>query len=263
MSTNVAGVGMNYLFNPYGYCGDITDYDPTYSTIPSYGYDMSMNGSVFGGGYPMPMPMPGGCPGSNQNYFDQMKDYQKFSIDYNVDQQKMNRNADLRINGSMEAIQTTFAVLKDKITANEQGQIEEAYNNYVAAVARAYGDASIPEIKARAATLYGQLNGGKSIAQDLREYGNGSFTQGLIHGATLGLYNSQSAEDNISKITGAPVGTMEKLKQNAGRISGAGVLGGIAYGIAKACKSGKAGVIGLLAAGAAAVVSFFTGKVTT
>lgn len=260
MSTSVAGVGTNYFCNPYGYCGDVTDYDPTYTTMPSYGFGMGMD-SIFGCGYPMPMP--GVCPGSGQNYFDQMRDYQKFYIDYNVNQQLMNRNADLRINGSMEAIRTTFGVLKDKIMANEQGQIEEAYNNYVAAVARAYGDASIPEIKARAATLYGQLNGGKTIMQDLREYGNGSFTQGVIHGATLGLYDSQSAEDNISKITGAPVGTGEKLKQNVGRLSGAGILGGIAYGIAKACKSGKAGVIGLLAAGAATVISFFTGKVTT
>ena len=212
----------------------------------------------------MPMPfMPGVSGGSNQNYFDQLKEYQRFYVDYNVDQQKMNRNADLRINGSMEAIQTTFLTLKDKITANEQSQIEEAYNNYVAAVARAYGDASIPEIKAKAATIYGQLNGGKSIVQDLRDYGNGSFTQGLIHGATFGTYDANSAEDNISKITGAPVGTVEKMKQNVGRLSGAGALGGIAYGIAKACKTGKAGLIGLAVGGLASVVSFLTGKVTT
>lgn len=263
MSTSIAGVGTNYMFNPYGYCSDLTDYDPTYTSYPSFQYNLGMNDSIFGAGYPMAMPMPGCTPGSNQNYFDQMKDYQKFYIDYNVDQQRMSRNADLRINGSMEAIQTTFAVLKDKIMTNEQSQIEEAYNNFVAAVGNAYGNASAQELKARAATIYGQLNGGKSIAQDLREYGHGSFTQGLIHGATFGLYNSKSAEDNISKITGAPVGTGEKISQNVGRLGGAGILGGIAYGIGKACKAGKAGIIGLAVAAGAGIISLITGKVTT
>ena len=263
MSTSIAGVGTNYMFNPYGYCSDLTDYDPTYSSYPSFQYNLGMNDSIFGAGYPMAMPGVGFGMGSNQNYFDQMRDYQKFYIDYNVDQQRMSRNADLRINGSMEAIQTTYAMLKDKIMTNEQSQIEEAYNNFVAAVGSAYGNASVQELKARAATIYGQLNGGKSIIQDLREYGHSSFTQGMIHGATFGLYDAHSAEDNISKITGAPVGTGEKISQNVGRIGGAGILGGITYGIAKACKTGKAGIIGLAVAGGAALLSFLTGKVTT
>lgn len=264
MNTNIAGVGANYMFNPYGYCSDITDYDPTYSSYPGFEYsNLGMNGSIFGGYGPMPMMGLGLGMGASQDYFKQMKDYQKFYIDYNIDQQKMSRNADVRINGSMEAIKTTFAALKDKITSNEQDQIEEAYNKFVATVGSAYGDASVQEIKARAANLYAQLNGGKSITQDLREYGHSSFAQGLIHGATFGLYDANSAEDNISKITGAPVGTSEKIVQNLGRIGGAGIIGGITYGIAKACKSGKAGVIGLAAAACSAVITFITGKVTT
>jgi len=251
------GAGSFQYVNPYY---DIEDLDPTYSTYPMYNSPMGMDGSIFGMGM---MPMMGmGC-GNNQSYFDNMRDYQRFYIDYNVDQQRMQRNADLRINASMEAVQSRFATLKDKINANEQGQIQEAYNNFVAAVANAYGAGSEQEIKARAASLYTQLNGGKTIAQDLRESGHSSFTQGLIHGVTFGLVDSRSAEDNISQITGAPVGTGEKAKQNFGRLAGAGVIGGIAGGIAHACKSGKAAVIGLAAGAIAAISSFITGKITT
>ena len=104
---------------------------------------------------------------------------------------------------------------------------------------------------------------GKTIVQQLREYGHGSMTQGFIQSLTFGAFNRKSAEDNVSMITGAPVGTTEKTKHNAGRLAGAATVGAIAGGIAKACKSGKAKIIGLAAGGIAAAISFITGKVTT
>ena len=169
----------------------------------------------------------------------------------------------MRINASMEAIKNSATVLKDKIMANEQDQIEEAYKRYVNTVGVAYGEGTKEEIMARANTLYAQMNGGRTLVQDLREYSHGSATQGFIQAATFGMYDRRSAEDNISTITGAPVGTGEKTKHNLGRLAGAGTIGGIAYGIAKACKSGKAKIIGLAAAGVSALMSFITGKVST
>ena len=134
-----------------------------------------------------PAPMMGVGMGNNQNYFDNMKEYQKFYVDYNIDQQKMNRNADMRINASMEAIKNSATVLKDKIMANEQDQIEEAYKRYVNTVGVAYGEGTKEEIMARANTLYAQMNGGKTLVQDLREYSHGSATQGFIQAATFGI----------------------------------------------------------------------------
>ena len=245
--TNIQGIGgtpglNQFVYSPYSFL-DIDDYDPTYSTYPMYG-NYGIGGSIF-----TPMPMydgglvGGGIISGGQDYFNQMKQYQQFYNDYNVDQQKMNRNADLRINASMEAIQTTYNALKDKITKNEQGQVLEAYNKYVQAVANAYGQGSEQEIKARAATLYTQLSGGKTIVQDLRENGRGSFGQGFTSTLCLGLYNAKSAEDNVAAITGSPVATSDKAAQNLGRGVGAavvgtlvaltpvGVIGGIAAGI--------------------------------
>ena len=258
--TDNMGVGaimpMNFQYNPCPY-GDFDDLDLSYSIYP-----MGM-GSIFGGGFMSPAPMLGMGMGTSQNYFDNMKEYQKFYVDYNIDQQKMNRNADMRINASMEAIKNSATVLKDKIMANEQDQIEEAYKRYVNTVGVAYGEGTKEEIMARANTLYAQMNGGRTLVQDLREYSHGSATQGFIQAATFGMYDRRSAEDNISTITGAPVGTGEKTKHNLGRLAGAGTIGGIAYGIAKACKSGKAKIIGLAAAGVSALMSFITGKVST
>ncbi len=219
-------------------------------------YNMGYNSSIFGG-----MPMVGGY--NNQQYYDNMMNNLHFNQNYNVEQQNGQRNVDLRINGSVEAVKGAAMILKDKILANEQDQIMDAYNNYVETVRLAYGDASEKELKARAATLFAQMNGGKSIYQDLRENSHSSFTQGAIQAMTFGLYDRNSAEDNISKISGAPVGTTEKTAHNLGRVAGSAGIGGIAYGIAKFLGKGKAGLIGLATAGVAGLISIFTGKVTT
>lgn len=259
--TNTAAVG-NFNYNPYAYY-DFDDLDMNYGTYP-----MGMGGSIFGGYIPM-------VPGmgyNNQSYFDNMKDYQRFYIDYNVDQQNMQRNADLRINASLEAVKGSAALLKDKVVNNEQDQILEAFEKYVAAVRAAYGNGTASEIKARALSLYAQMNGGKTLYQDLRDYGHGSFTQGVIQSMTFSAYDRKSAEDNISLISGTPVGSGEKTKHNTGRVVGAGVVGGTAYAITRALTKGssklskmggKAGIIGLAVGGLAAALSFITGKVTT
>lgn len=254
--------------------------DPLYSTGAAYGgyldsdYDLDIDtgaypmygtGSVFGTGFAS-MPVMGGY-GSGYNMedmYNNMQKQQEYQTDYTVRQQKLNRNADFQVNAPMEAIKGTASALKDKITSNEQDQIQEAYERYVAAVAAAYGttpDDSV--IKAKANSLYASMNNGVTLVQDLRQYGHGSATQGFIQAVTFGTYSRKSAEDNISAVTGAPVGTGEKTKHNLGRLAGIATIGGIAGGIAKACKSGKAKVIGLAAAGLSAAITFITGKVTT
>lgn len=235
------------------------DLDIDYSMYP-----MSMGGSIFSGGM-MPMtPMMGGMGMNNQQMFDNMKQFQKFNIDYNIDQQKMQRNADMRINASVEGIQGAAANLKDKIMQNEQDQIQIAYKAFVESVRNAYGDGTEQEVQARAKSLYSQMNGGKSLVQDLRENSHGSFTQGLLQSLTFGAYFRNSAEDNISQITGQPVGTGEKTSQNIGRLTGSAAIGGLTFAAARKIGKlkGKAGIIGLAAGAIAATISFLAGKVT-
>ncbi len=86
-----------FQYNPY------TSYDLDYMDLDYSTYPMGMNGSIFNSA-PGMMPITPGGGWNNQSYFDNMKDYQKFYIDYNIDQQKMQRNADLRTNASVEGI---------------------------------------------------------------------------------------------------------------------------------------------------------------
>ncbi len=263
-----------FQFNPYAYGLDDLDLDFN-------NYPMGMNGSIFTGynGFngmgAMPM-VPGmyGMGGNNQSYFDNMKEYQKFYIDYNVDQHNMQRNADLRINASMEGIQTAAATLQDKIRQNEQDQIQEAFKAYLDKVAAAYGQGSDAEVKARALSLYQQLTG-KPLTQDIRDNAHGSFTQGLLQSLTFSMGYRHSAEDNIAEIRGQSVGTEEKFTQNVGRATGAVAIGGLAYGAVKGLqkynaagvlKNVKPGKVGLIAAGiglVTAALSYITGKSST
>ena len=66
---------------------------------------------------------------------------------------------------------------------------------------------------------------GKSLIQDLRDNGHSSFTQGLLQSLTFSATYRTSAEDNISAITGQPVGTSEKVSQGCGKVLGAGAAG--------------------------------------
>ena len=280
MTSNVCGgiqpVGFQYNPCPMA-CGTDFDYlDIDYSTYPMgmCGGMMGMNGSIFGS-----VPF-GGCMGggaTTKDYFNNMKEYQQFYNQYNIDQQKMQRNADLQINASMESIQEHAANLKDKIEHDEQDQIMEAYNKFIDSVKHAYGEGTQEEINSRALSAYAQMNGGRTLIQDLRDNGHSSEVQGFIQALTLGTYAKNSAEDNIAKITGQSVPTGEKTKQNLGRVAGAVTFGGIAYGAAKYIAShltcitdtakslikGKAGKIGVIAGAAAIALAFITGKITS
>lgn len=251
---------------------------PNYSDIDDL--DMisnpySMYGSIFGMNGAIPPAMNTGFD-PNKSYFDNMKDYQKQWNDYYVDQQKINRQNEVQVNAPMEAIRETASNLKDKILHDEQDQIEAAYKKYYNSVKNAYGDASEEEINSRALSLYTQLNGGKTLIQDLRENGHSSFLQGFIQTATLGLYAQKSAEDNIADITNQEVPMGEKVLQNIGRIAGVGAVGTGAYGITKLLSgntgkilkgfgkfmTSKAGIISLVVAGAVAAKTLFSSKVT-
>ena len=227
-------------------------------------YPGLMGPSIFGcGGIGMPMM---GCGGMNSSsYFDNMKQYQKYYNDLNIEQQKMQRNADLQLNGSMEAIQTSAAALKDKIVRNEQDQIMKAYQKYVDCVRHAYGDSTEADIGSRAAILYQQMTG-KSLIEDIRENAHGSTMQGFLNAASFGTYYRNSAEDNISQITGQEVAQGEKDSQNAGRVLGGLTVGGTLFaGLKKLSqmKTGKAAWIGLAAGALATGLAFITGKVRT
>ena len=249
-------------------------------SMGSYTGAMGMSGSIFnpmGGMGAGINPMFGmGMGAMDNSYLENMKNYQQNMNNYYVEAAKMQRNNDVKLNGAMEAIQENAANLRDKIAQNEQDQIPEAYKNYLNAVKNAYGEASEEELNSRALSLYTQLNG-KTLIQDLRDNGHSSLLQGFIQSITFNTYNRRSSEDNIADITHQSVPTGEKTEQNIGRLAGCATIGAVGYGMAKMLAnqggtilkgarkflSTKAGFIGAIVAGAVALTSLFTSKITT
>ena len=187
---------------------------------------LSMNGSIFGGGYGMypAMPMYGGGY-SYDDYFKNYQKYQDFMTDTRVRQQQNWREADLKLNSPMEGVAKKATYLHEKIMRNEQQQIQLAYQNFKESVKNLYPNASDEDIANRASTLYAQQYG-SSITDDIRKYGRGSFTQGFLQTVTLGLADKKTAEENISELTGQPVGRTEANLKIAGNVAGGVVVGG-------------------------------------
>ena len=211
------------IYNNQIALNDLTGMD-LYSPFGMLNPMMSMNGSIFGGGlgcYPA-MPM---FNGGYENYYRNYEKYQDFMIDNQVRRQQKMRNADIRLNSPQEGIAKKAAYLHEKIMRNEQQQIQQAYQNYIDSVRNMYGNASEEEIANRASTLYAQQYG-TTIIDDIRKYGRGSFTQGFLQTVTLGMADKKTAEENISELTGQPVGRTEANLKVAGNIAGGVIVGG-------------------------------------
>ena len=166
--------------------------------------------------------------GGAYNYEDYYKNYQKyqdFMTDARVRQQQNWREADLKLNSPMEGVAKKATYLHDKIMRNEQQQIQLAYNDFKESVRSLYPEANDEAIANRASTLYAQQYG-SSITDDIRKYGRGSFTQGFLQTVTLGLADKKTAEENISELTGQPVGRTETNLKIAGNVAGGVVVGG-------------------------------------
>ena len=234
---NMAATGMYglypNLYNNQVALNDLTGLD----VYPPYGMGidpmLSMNGSIFGAypgfGMGMGMPFMPTFTGGGYNYEDYYKNYQKyqdFMIDNGINYQEKMRNADLRLNAPQEGILKQATILHEKIMQNEQEQILQAYNAFKNSVRAMYGNnADETMIANRASDIYKQING-CSVTDDLRKYGRDSFTQGFLQTLTFGYADGKTAEENISQLTGQPVGRSENAKKMAGNIVGGAVVGG-------------------------------------
>ena len=243
MAANMYGLYPN-LYNNQIALNDLTDLD-LYAPMGSLNNPMmgainpmmTMNGSIFGGGMMGGYPVTGGYPtmgGSTDSYQDYYKNYEKyqdFMIDNQVHQQQKWRNANLQLNSPQEGIEKQANILHEKILQDEQEQILEAYNAFKGSVRQMYGNnATEEQIANRASTLYAQVTG-KSITDDIREHGRDSFTQGLIQTITFGFGDKNTAEENISSLTGQPVGRKERTKKIAGNVAGGAIVGGAITGL--------------------------------
>ncbi len=234
-AASMYGMMPNMYYNQVA-LNDLSNMNLSYPS--TFGFDplLSMNGSIFGGmtnpymmnpmmGQMMNPYMPCFNGNSIENYYNNWNKYQDLMIDNGIKRQEKMREADLRLNSPQEGIQKQVELLRDKILTNEQEQIKIAYTQFVNSVKSMYPNASAEEIENRADKIYQEVTR-KSLYDDIRENGRDSFTQGMLQTITFGFADGKTAEENISDLTGLPVGRMENAKKVAGNIAGGAVVGG-------------------------------------
>lgn len=224
-------------------------------------FGMGMDSSVFGNMGNMSM-MP--FTGMNyDSYYQNMDNYQDFMYNSQIRQAERSRFADLKANAPMEAIQRQAEILHEKILQNEQEQIIPALKSYIASIKAAYAnssDATAEQLLAKANSIYKGIYK-VGMTDDIRKYGNGSYTQGLFQTLSFGIADKRTAEDNISLINGQPVSRLEKGKKYAGNATGGAAIGAASMYLLSSLKYFKSVFKSkpLVAAGIGALVGALSG----
>lgn len=258
-------------------------YAPYFPTTSSAAYDpMSMCGSIYGntdidltsdcsvgvGGY-APVGICGGydagMTGAYGGYnpdsmYQQMDKWTDYMYDRNVKYTEKARVNDMRINGPLDAVQYAADALKEKITKDDQPQIQLAFEKYKAAIRKLYPQyANLDDkaLTAKAMELYKQRNN-IGVKDDIRSNSSNILWQKFLNGATFGFGFKGSGEETIEKITGNPMSREDKIKGAIGTTAGAAASITAGFQLAKNWKpiakvAVKNPITALLVAAAAAV----------
>ena len=223
----------------------LNNYQNQIACLEGYNDMMSMNGSLF--------PAFTGATIDYDQFYSTMRENQDRIIDNNLHQTQKWRENDLKMNAPIDRVKHSAELLHEKIEQNEQEQFKNALDEYVHSVQAAFdpnGVADKEDVMAKAETLYKQFTG-KSLREDIRSYGDGSFEHGFWQTLSLGMYDGITAEENISGFTGQPVGRKERRKKIAGNVAG-GASWGLALGtVLGRFKSGKLALLGTIVGGIA------------
>lgn len=220
------GMMPNMYYNQIA-LNDLTNMNLAYPTGMGFDPMFSMNSSIFGGGLNGGMPFMPTFGGNVNNYYQNLEQYDDFMFNRQIRMQQKMRDADIRLNSPQEGVQKQVELLHDKILRNEQEQIKVAYQSLIESVRQMYPNASKEEIENRAEKIYKDITQ-TGLFDDIRKNGRGAFTQGFLQTATFGLCDGKTAEENISDLTGLPVGRADKTKKTVGNIVGGAVVGGVA-----------------------------------
>lgn len=276
--------GLGAYFNPYassygaqGYAmGNIDyslmpileNYKNQVAMLDPMSNPLSMNGSVFGTDPMMCYnPNMGGMGFGNyyrngrfdyDSYYEDMRSQSHSMMENSLQQTRDRRQFEYKANAPMTLLQKQATTLKTKIEQNEQDQVQQALEAYLASVRSVYdpnGEMSEQDLLAQAEALYSQQFPGRSIQGDLAEHSKGSFMHGLLQSLTFGFYDKVTAAENVAKITGQPVSSQDATQKKAGNAAGGAIIGSLGLGlIGRFIKCGGWGAV--LGAIAGAVIGY-------
>lgn len=190
------------------------------------------------GGFPgMGYPGMGGANMTLEQYLAQQEKMQDFQIDSQVRYQKKMNGAQFEVQADDDAVTRQIGILQGQIKANNQDQVMDQYNKLVQSIqAKLQNSGFLPSgiskeksravVQAHAEKLY-FLQTGKSIADELREHGNGSFVHGMKKILSFGFSNNRTAEENIADISGTKLDKSETAKKFLGGFAILGTIGGV------------------------------------
>lgn len=178
-------------------------------------------------------------------------------------------------NGKQQVESLTYSQQSQNIStlldANRNDDAAKEFEKLVNSIKAApqYSMCTDAEARAIAQSHYRNATG-SNLVNDIQEKSSSSFVQGLKMGVPiLGLFeSSNSREDLVSKVTGAPASAKDAVAKGFGAcLSGGALVGGTVAGLSALKTAGKgagllskiplpkAGKAGLIAAGIAAVVT--------
>lgn len=225
--------GFSGGFNPGSTSIYMDDASSIFST--GMGYGMGMN---YGMGYGFGL-------GNDQIY-----NYMEHSLDNQTSLQFAQQGNQFTLGSYNQIMRKELPAMANAIREGEFGKASQIYREIATAISKKNGEELTEQgqrvefdqaVKATINNMYRQVNG-TDLASDIREAGEGYFSNGFMQGLTLGDHHKNSAEETISYMTGEGIEgysgkkiskTIGKVVGGAVSVSGAGAIGaGIAAVVA-------------------------------
>lgn len=171
----------------------------------------------------------GGMMMNPQMQIANMNQWDQYGVDRQVNMYKQQNNAQFQMSAQTDRLYRQVQILNEKVQGNNQNHIQDEYAKLVQSVKDTYTSQGAPDTqaelqaKAFAERVYAQQTG-SLLTADIRKNSKGSFLEGMAQVLTFGLGNRKTSEENIAKINGTKLSTMETSKKYAGYAAGGTTL---------------------------------------
>ena len=175
---------------------------------------------------------------------DQVYNYMEHSLDNQTSLQFAQQGNQFTLASYNQIMRKELPAMANAIREGEFGKASQIYREIASAISRKNGEELTEQgqrvefdqaVKATINNMYRQVNGSE-LTNDIREAGEGYFSNGFMQGLTLGDHHKNSAEETISYMTGEGIEGYagKKISKNIGKVVGGAVSvgGAVAAGAA-------------------------------
>lgn len=171
---------------------------------------------------------------------DQVYNYMEHSLDNQTALTFAQQGNQFTLGSYNQIMRKELPAMANAIREGEFGKASQIYREIASAIGHKNGEELTEQsqrvqydqaVKATINNMYRQVNG-TDLASDIREAGEGYFSNGFMQGLTLGDHHKNSAEETISYMTGEGIEgyACKKLSKNIGKAAGLLVTGGALAG---------------------------------